>query len=401
MKEFISRLMNTEFLPMSEVRKIKVTLVMALLLIITSLTIPFSFFLDYTFRMKLAVLISLAVIYGIIVVMIHFNRIYASIQVSIMYAIAVTIFYTVGTTSFYAYLFIYISLTILIFYQELFSYLVYGLALLGYGIYYTITHVDQLAPTEVMPGALYVYIAVLVVFYLIFLLQIIYNEKLYTDLNYDWVRLNHIIEHYQETILTYDDRDRREEHEPLIYENLSFQKATDEISVFIAEQYQKHGSDIVHVLDLFTYIHERGLDNILENEEISTAMKKVAHRLDKYLLNRRTDMYSIVLNFYSEFVDTEDYRENRYTYKLNDLFASQVERLIGLTMLYQYLVNEPTRKDRWEQIGRVIDEETLDAFFSSDKMHEFLTSEQRRFYQENKTLFEKFLIHNGDGEERL
>ena len=329
MKEFISRLMNTEFLPMSEVRKIKVTLVMALLLIITSLTIPFSFFLDYTFRTKLAVLISLFVVFAVIVVMIHFNRIYASIQVSIMYAIAVTIFYTLGTSSFYAYLFIYITLTILIFYQELFSYVFYGLALLGYGVYYTIVHVDQLVPTDAMPGALYVYIAVLVVFYMIFLLQIIYNEKLYTDLNYDWVRLNHIIEHYQESILTYDERNRKMEHEPEVYENLSFQKATDEISVFIAEQYQKQGSDIIHVLDLFTYIHERGLDNILDNDEISTAMKKVAHRLDKYLLNRRTDMYSIVMNFYAEFVDTDSFREDRYDYKVNHLFQSQVERLIA------------------------------------------------------------------------
>ena len=67
-------------------------------------------------------------------------------------------------------------------------------------------------------------------------------------------------------------------------------KAVDELSVFVCEQLKDKGKEITNVLDLYIYIHERGLAKIIENDELSVSTKKIANRLDKYLLNRRTDV---------------------------------------------------------------------------------------------------------------
>ena len=52
-RDFLNKVFNTEFLPMSEVRKIKVWLVMGFLTILTIITIPYSAFFDYSLAMKI------------------------------------------------------------------------------------------------------------------------------------------------------------------------------------------------------------------------------------------------------------------------------------------------------------------------------------------------------------
>ncbi|MCK7486599.1 MAG: hypothetical protein MZU97_14610 [Bacillus subtilis] len=50
--------------------------------------------------------------------------------------------------------------------------------MLGYGVFYILIHrANLVAPTDI-PGSIYAYIVLLVLFYLIFLLQSMHNEKL-------------------------------------------------------------------------------------------------------------------------------------------------------------------------------------------------------------------------------
>ena len=120
MKEFIRKVFNTEFLPMSEVRKIKVWLVMGFLLFLTIITIPYSTFFDYSLLMKIITISGLFILYGVMLLLIKFEKLIGAIQISMIYSILIMLYYTQGVSSFYAYIFFYISLTIIIFYQELF-----------------------------------------------------------------------------------------------------------------------------------------------------------------------------------------------------------------------------------------------------------------------------------------
>ncbi|MCK7489946.1 MAG: hypothetical protein MZU79_06775 [Anaerotruncus sp.] len=84
-----------------------------------------------------------------------------AVQVSIVYTIALTLLYIGGTSSFYAYLFFYIALTIIIFFQELYSYLTYGTLVVGLGAYYLFRHQADLVFIEQISGEFYIYVFIL------------------------------------------------------------------------------------------------------------------------------------------------------------------------------------------------------------------------------------------------
>ncbi len=391
MKNFFRRVFNTEFLPMSEVRKIKVILVMVFLTLVTAVTIPLSIFFDYPLLIKIAVIAVLLLVLFLTMVLIKFNKIMASIQISIIYTIALTFFYMQGTSSFYAYLFFFIGLTVIVFYQELFSYLTYGTFVTALGVYYVIYHKTNLTGASNLTGSVFVYIAILIIFYFIFLLQVLYNEKLYTELNYEWVRMVHIIDKYQDDTMNYLEEIRKQKKSDPVYENVDFQKAVQEISIFIYEQFREVGKEIGNVLDLFIYIHEKGIDHILQSEELSVSTKKVAVRLQKYLLNKRSNMVSIILNFFTRFRDTAPYRENRYDYSLDMLAEKSDELIIAMALLYSYLANETSVKDQWGQMAKPMTHEQIKEWFMSNEMSEFLSDSQVAFFKENEALFKEHL----------
>lgn len=390
MKEFLKKVFNTEFLPMSEVRKIKVWLVMGFLLFLTIVTIPYSTFFDYSFWMKVITISGLFVLMGVMLLLLKFEKPLMAIQVSIIYSILLTLYYTQGVNSFYAYIFFYISLSIIIFYQELFSYLAYGTFVVGLGVYYTLTFREGLVTTGDITGAVYVYIAILVLFYLINLIQILHNEKIYTDLNYEWVKMNHFIHNYQNDILYYLEDVRQDAHQSPMYEDLEFQKAAFELSRFIAEQIMKDGREIVNLMDLYVYIHEKGLSTILDNQEISVAMKKTSNMLGKYLLNENTDMFSMMINFYVRFQANDGNMKNRYSYKIEDITDYSDEQIIAFCLIYSYISHEIEKDKEWNQIDRTEDENNVNIF-DQVNLQDFFNPQVIAFYNDNYKMIVKYL----------
>lgn len=392
MKEFLRKVFNTEFLPMSEVRRIKVWLVMVFLFVLTLITIPYSAFFDYSVAMKIITISGLFILMLVMYGLVRYNKTIAAIHVSIIYSILLMFYYTQGVNSFYAYLFFYIALAIVIFYQELFSYLLYGTLIVAFGSYYTVVFdAGLIIPNDII-GAQYIYVVMLVLFYLINFIHILHNEKIYTDLNYEWVKMNHIIESYQDDILYYLEDIRQDAHLSPIYENLEFQKASFELSEFIAQQVMKDGKEIINLMDLYVYIHEKGIDQIIDNPEISVAMKKITHMLGKYLLNENTDMFSMLINFYVRFEETTFYQSNRYSYAVEDLTDSRDEQIIAFCLVYTTLARELERNRQWNKLERNedIDEEVL----SIAELEEFFSPQVIAFYNDNYEMIKEFLSQN-------
>ena len=389
-KEFLNKVFNTEFVPMSEVRKIKVRLVMVFLFVLTIITIPYSTIFDYSSNLKIITIVGLFLLIGVMWLLLKVEKILIAIQLTIIYSIILTLFYTQGVNSFYAYIFFYISLSVIIFYQELYSYLLYGTFLVLIGGYYTLTFSEGLVAISDIPGAVYVYITILIMFYLINFVIILHNEKIYTDLNYEWVKMNYVIHNYQNDILYYLEDMRQGLHKSPIYENLEFQKAAFELSTFIAQQILKDGKEIINLMDLYVYIHEKGLDQILNNDEISTAMKKTSNMLGKYLLNENTDMFGMIINFYIRFQDTDKYQENRYSYKLDDLTEYKDEQVIAFCLIYASMSYEIEKNKEWQKI-EMLREETVKDIFENIDLSEFFSNQVIAFYNDNFDMIVEYL----------
>ena len=388
MISFIKKILHSEFLPISEVRKLKVHVVMAFLFLITLITIPFSFFLDYSLLMKILSIVIFALFYLLCLLLVKFNRIFSAIQVSIVYSILLMIFYTRGISSFYAYIFFYITLTIIIFYQEIYSYFIYGTLTLVLGIIYTLSYSEGLMVTQDIDGAIYIYIAGLAIYYIVSFIQIINNEKLYADMNLEWVKVNNLNSNYQDEILYHIEDYRAEMRKSPIYEDLEFQKCAFELGEFISQQIIKDGKQIRNLIDLYVYIHEKGLENILKNSEISIAMKKSSNILGKYLLNQNSDMFSMIISFYLKFNDTKKYSDDRYRYDLDAITSLDDEQFIAFCLIYLYLQDEISEGATWSKL--TYQEKDIDEVFEKIDLNEFFSEKVIAFYQDNIESFNKY-----------
>jgi hypothetical protein len=219
----------------------------------------------------------------------------------------------------------------------------------------------------------------------------LHNEKIYTDLNYEWVKMNHIVHNYQNDILYYLEDIRQDAHQSPIYEDLEFQQAAFELSQFISEQIMKDGKDIVNLIDLYVYIHEKGLSQIIDNQEISVAMKKTTNMLGKYLLNENTDMFSMVINFYIRFQETDTNTKDRYSYKIADKTDVMEEQIIAFCLIYCYLSHEIEKDREWHQLELSDREEESADIFEDTELSEFFSNQVIAFYNDNYEMIVKFL----------
>ena len=391
MKDFFGRLFNTEFLPMSEVRKIKFVIVLVFLLFITILTVPFSFLLDYTIGFKIGSLVVFLLMYLTMFLLLRFSKIALASQFSMVYMFLITGFYTQGTSSFYAYLSFYILLMIIVFYQELYWYLFYGTFATAFGVSYVLFNQGDFISLTNQNWSTALLMATLFLFYVVFLVQIFYSEKLYTDLNLRWVQLNHVIDKHQEMSLYYLTQLRKKQKTDPMVEHKKFQQAANEAAIFIAEQYREHGKDILNVLDLYLYIHERGLAHIVENDDFSIPMKRIASRLDKYLLNKKSDMMTMILNFQTIFQESSMAQSGRYDLHLREICPRSEDQIIAFALLYLYLANEVTSLDQYDQMSKVLTTEEIDQLLTSNEAFDFFGDEILAFYKENRELFLEYL----------
>ena len=143
----------------------------------------------------------------------------------------------------------------------------------------------------------------------------------------------------------------------------------------MTEQVREHGKDILNVLDLYLYIHERGLSHILDNDDFSIPMKRMASRLEKYLLNKKSDMVSMIFNFQTIYQPSEPYVPNRYAYKISEIASSREDQILALACLYAFLANEPSQLDQYDQMTKVLSKAEIEALFTSPEAEQILDYE--------------------------
>jgi hypothetical protein len=354
------------------------------LILFTALTIPLSALLNYSFWVKFGFISGFISLVLLTIIFLLVKKIFFAMQVTIIQSVLFMVFYTQGITSFYAYLLFYIVVTIIALYQEVYSYFVYGTFVSVLGVFYILTEGDGLLIVNDIPGAIYIYVVGLVLYYFVNFIYILVNEKSYAEMNLEWINSKQTNDGIQEDIFNYMEALRRAEGKPPIFEDLDFQKAVLETSEFIAKQILKDGSEIKNVVDLYIYIHERGFDSILDNDEISVNMKKTTDSLKKYIINDNSDLFSMVINFclrdYQSTIDISDLSVERLT-------EYKDEQVIAFSLIYVYIANNLYQLSDWNKIERKEQSRNLEDF----DFETFFGDHILAFYQDNQKNIKKHL----------
>jgi len=312
---------------------------------------------------------------------------------SIYTIIGLTVYYVGESNHFYGYVLFFVTLTVIIFYQDIITYIIYGGAITIYGLYYisvnggSIVGVDSIG-VEMSSTT---YQTVLIGFYTVFLIQFLISDNIYEKMNNEWVRMNKVLEKYQDFTLNYLKENIEEKKQTPIYKNVKFQQVVSELSVFINEFFEEEGDNIAEVVEFYFFIHEQEINTIIDDKNISLVTRRFAVELQKYLLNERSELVSILFDFSTLFKEENDYEATRYEYNLNNLFGNKIDKLLSLAILYHYLKTEVTQFDRWGKINGVLTHEEIAELLVSMEFREFISFEQVNFFLDNQELFELLL----------
>lgn len=393
MKAIINRILNSEFLTFNEVLRLKVAIVTTFLFVFVFLSILLSSFNDFTLDINILFPLGFALMLMLTLVLMIFNLNRWAMHLSIYTIIGLTIFYVGGSNHFYGYILFFVTLTIIIFYQDVITYLIYGGAITVFGVFYTILNGESILGIN-SPGveiSSLTYQVILVGFYVVFLVQFIISDNIYEKMNNEWVRMNKVLEKYQDFSLEYLIEVSEKNEKDLIYKNAKFQQTISEQAVFINEFFEEEGDNIAEFVEFYFFLHDQNIDEIISDNAVSPVTRKYSMEFQKYLLNTRSELVSILFNFSTLFKGDNKFDEKRYEYSLDKLFSNKIDKLLSLAILYKYLKTEITQYDKWGKIERVLTHAEITELFVSKEFREFISFEQVNFYLDNQELFEEFL----------
>ena len=393
MKTMINRIKNSEFLTFNEVLRLKVAIVTIFLFVFVVLSIPLSSFNSFTRDIEILIPIAFALllVFTMLLTVVNLNR--WAMHFSIYTIIGLTLFYVGGSNHFYGYMLFFVSLTVIIFYQDIITYLLYGGGITIYGIYYITQNGESILgknATGIETSSL-TYQVILLGFYLIFLVQFIISDNIYEKMNNEWIRMNKVLEKYQSFSLQYLKEHLEDNEVEPLYKDTKFQQLVSELSVFINEFFEEEGNNIAEVVEFYFFLHDQEVDKIIGDKELPLLTRRYAIELQKYLINSRSELVSILFDFTTLFKGDQKFQENRYEYSLEKLFNNKTDKLLALSILYKYLKTEVTQYDRWGKVTRVLNHEEITEMFVSKEFREFISFEQVNFYLDNQELFRNYL----------
>ena len=393
MRKILDRIKNSEILTFSEVLRLKVAIVTLFVIVLIILSIPLSSFNDYTSDINILVPIGFGVLVflTILFTIVNFNRL--AMHLSIITIVLITVFLTSGGNHFYAYMMLFVTLTVIIFFQDISTYLLYGGAITAYGVYYIFDKGISIVGINTINTdiSLYTYLVVLVGFYTVFLIQFLMSDNFYEKMNNDWVRMNKVLGKYQEMTVQHLFEIVENNGQEPVYKNVKFQQTVAELSVFINEFFEEHAENIAEVVEFYFFLHDQDIETVVNSKDLPIKTRKYASQLQKYVLNSRSELVSILFDFSTLVKESNGFDSNRYEYNLDKLYDDKIDKLLSLAILYKFLRTETTQFDKWGSVKRVLTHKEITEMFVSKEFREFITYEQVNFYLDNEDLFEEYL----------
>ena len=393
MKRIINSIRNSEFLTFSEVLRLKVAIVTLFLAILSVISIPLSSFNGFNLNENVVagVVLAFLLFTTILFTAVNLNRF--AMHLSVISFLVLTVFYTEGSNQFYGFIMFFVSLTVIIFYQDIATYLIYGFVVTGYGVLYILREGSNIVGiNSINPEiSMYTYLVVLVGFFLVFLIQFLVSDNIYEKMNNEWVRMNKILGKYQEFTLQHLKEMIEENSAEPIYKNIKFQQTVSELSLFVNEFFEEDAKNITEVVEYYFFLHEQDVEEIVDNKNLSITARKYASQLRKYLLNKKSELVSILFDFSTMFSKDKKYTDTRYEYNLNKLFKDRIDKMLSLAILYKYLKTEITQFDKWGNVQRKLTHQEIVELFQSKEFREFISYEQVNFFLDNEELFDLHL----------
>jgi len=393
MKLLWFKIRNSEYLTLAETLRIKVFVILLFLVFFGALTIPVSFFEDFALSLLILIPSTIGGFFLLSVLFITLNKVRMAMHFSILTFLGVTVYYTSGSQLIYGFFLLFITLTVLVFYQDIYAYVVYGAVMVVYGVFYIqasqeyLVNVDEINAT----ASTVLYQVVLIGFFVVFLLQFILSDSMYDRLSRQYQRVDADMKRYRVHANKYLETLKERENENPLYEQGAFHKAVSEIATFIQACTTNTSEGIEEAVEFYFFLHTQDIDNMKTKRNLKPIIKRYLHEFSRYVLKGDSELNALYMEFLTQRKSGYDDHEDRYTFNIDTWFENRSDKLLALAMLYRYLRAEPTQLDKWGRIANTMSHEAIVDLFQIKAFRQFITFEDMRFFLNNASLFEKTL----------
>ncbi len=393
MKTLLKKVKNSEFLTSGELLKLKVSLVLLFLFLFGIITIPVSIIGEFSLEVRIFLPSIFILLFLLSLAFLVTNKLRTSMHFSIYSFVGLTMYYTLGSSHLYGYLLLFITLTIIVFYQDIYTYIIYGGALVFYGVIYIQSIGNSLLGIEATSLLLsnLVYQGLLLAFYVIFLIHFILSESAYDNLNEEYLSVKKNILLYQNKALKYNEELNERYDKKEIYNQEHFKYSVKRVSEFISEIYEIDSQTIDELVEFYFFLHDKNIDEIKQSENLNPLSKKYLMQLEKYMLNQSSEMNEIIFSYAGRFQDSYHQETKiRYQYHINTLSNNKADQIILLCYMYIYFRTEPTQFDKWGRVERTLSHEEIKTLFTSNAFRDIISFSDMTFFIDNEELFKKY-----------
>ena len=393
MNNLYQKLRNSEFLSLTELLKLKIILVLIFLLIFGGISVPVAALEGFSLDVRLFAPMLFVILFILSLISLLVNKVRLSMHSTIYSIIALTIYYTESAYYFYGFLLIFISLTVMIFYQDIYTYVVYGGGLTLYGLYYISIRGDFLLAmheSNVFLSNL-IYQFILAVFFIVYLMYFVLSDNMYEFLNNEYFKKNEMVKKQRKYCLKYINEINEKNGQQPIYETVKFQKVVSEMGVFINEFLEKKGENILETIEFYFFLHQQNIESVLNSSSATSLTKKYTNQLSKYLLSRDSEIYAIQFDVINRFKKGYSEINKRYETRVNEIYKNTSNRIMALLIIYKLLRSESILYDKWGQIEKSYTHEEIKELFQKKEVRQFLTYDDIRFFMQNEAYFENSL----------
>lgn len=390
MRSLYLKIRSSEFLSYSEILALKVSFMLVTLLLISFVTIPINIFETTATVLQIIVPVSFTVSFVTAVVFLIGSKPRTAMHFSLLPLFIILASFLTLTNPVYIYLFLFIILAVLIYYQEGFSFFVYGTLLTIFGIAYMFFNVDQFnaeVVTSVESFRIIVYQVTFITFYVFFLFYFI-NSELSNDQYFnDFVESRKYTQAYLNKIVQLrKSLEERNAKEP-IYNQPSFQQSLMEMTTFLGELIGHPAKEMQELVEFYLYLHEIDVSSALEKKDLKFKTRNLIQQLNKYLLNENNEFLELSYEMIAGRKEgLSDYDDN-YETSIDKLLKFDTDKLIGQAVIYRYLRQEVTQFDKWGQVSESLSHTQIRELFQTKFIDKFMTRRELSVFLDNEEIF--------------
>lgn len=393
MKRLIQKFLSSEYISDIEILSMKVTVVVGVIFLFGLITIPISFFQDIALGFR--IIFPLIYVLSFIVTFLGLlsNRTRFAMHMSVITFTIIT-GYSIGSINpILVYLLFYAILALVVFYQDTYAFVGYGLIIVVFSVFYVTLDVGLFQNSAFVrtQNPIWVYPAFLGAFYVFFLIYFALNELTSNAYNNSFVRTKKHIQRYQLFTHKYATEINTEKNKKMIFQRSDFEKSVLEISTFISDLMKESSNTTQEVAEFYFFLHTQNIKTLMSNPDIKKVTKLYAKQFDKYLLNQNKEFWSLYHEFVASNIDLYQDTINLFELNVNEMFTTKSRRFIATAMMYSLLRREITQLDRWGRVDRVLEHDEITQLFHTKEFRDYLGFEEVSFYLKNERLFKKHL----------